>query len=369
MGITGKVSICVPIYNTERYLARCIESLTSQSYQDLEIILVDDGSTDSSGAICDEYAGRDPRIVAIHQPNGGEASARNAGLSAATGEYMMFCDSDDEYLSDAVRLMVDAIVEENADLVLGGYLERTGNLERFATGHLRRYSPQELMREKLSDQCPYGIGYIVSTVNGKLFRRELLSEHSIRFDGRFVIGNDTVLMCEYLKYAKLIYDMFAPVYVYYKFDPKERQQGMSWIYPDAVFHSIYVADKMIELAELDEPERERLIAEHYGVFIAGCVYASVNAHYLRGGALYPYLATFCTTVNLIQEGAKLCLKGVCAGKGTRAAATRLLSRFLVHNRYREAEKIMRLLGKIRRVKPYQGPGVRQMICLDGEKRK
>ena len=90
-----KVSIVVPVYNVERYLDRCVESLTSQTLSDIEIILVDDGSPDSCPAMCDDYARRDNRITVVHKVNGGLSSARNEGLKYISGEYFMFVDSDD----------------------------------------------------------------------------------------------------------------------------------------------------------------------------------------------------------------------------------------------------------------------------------
>lgn len=90
-----KVSIIIPVYNVEQYLERCLETVVNQSYKGLEIILVDDGSTDGSGKICDKYKELDERIVCIHKENGGLSSARNAGVNIATGEYFVFVDSDD----------------------------------------------------------------------------------------------------------------------------------------------------------------------------------------------------------------------------------------------------------------------------------
>ena len=91
----GKISIVVPVYNIERYIERCIESLVSQTYRNIEIILVDDGSEDASGCICDRYAGRDSRIRVIHKENGGLVSARTAGGMQATGDYVCSVDGDD----------------------------------------------------------------------------------------------------------------------------------------------------------------------------------------------------------------------------------------------------------------------------------
>ena len=91
----AKISVIVPVYNVESYLARCVDSILAQTYQNLEIILVNDGSRDASGSICDAYAQKDSRITVIHKENGGLSSARNAGIDAASGEYLTFVDSDD----------------------------------------------------------------------------------------------------------------------------------------------------------------------------------------------------------------------------------------------------------------------------------
>ena len=94
--MNSKVSIVVPIYNTEKYLKKCLDSIINQTYENLEIILVDDGSTDNSGKIIDDYAKKDSRIKAIHQKNAGQSTARNNGIKKATGKYISFIDGDDE---------------------------------------------------------------------------------------------------------------------------------------------------------------------------------------------------------------------------------------------------------------------------------
>ena len=99
------VSIVVPIYNVEKYLKRCVNSLLNQTYKNIEIILVDDGSTDSSGAICDQYKPKDNRIVVVHKSNGGLSDARNTGIDMARGEYIAFVDSDDYIHEDYIYNM------------------------------------------------------------------------------------------------------------------------------------------------------------------------------------------------------------------------------------------------------------------------
>nr|WP_279079399.1 glycosyltransferase family 2 protein [Catenibacterium mitsuokai] len=115
----GVISVVVPVYNVEPYLKECLESITNQTYRDLEIILIDDGSTDKSGDICDEYGKKDDRIIVIHQSNHGSASAKNAGLRKSSGEYLAFVDSDDFLQEDAYEFMVKQLEEYCADIIQG----------------------------------------------------------------------------------------------------------------------------------------------------------------------------------------------------------------------------------------------------------
>jgi glycosyltransferase involved in cell wall biosynthesis len=113
------VSIIVPIYNAERYLPHCLDSVTQQSYKNLQILLVDDGSTDGSPEICDEYAERDRRIHVLHRQNGGIAAAQNTGLDAAHGEFIAFCDDDDIMHSKNIEILLNAIRQTGADMAKG----------------------------------------------------------------------------------------------------------------------------------------------------------------------------------------------------------------------------------------------------------
>ena len=117
------VSIVVPVYNAGRYLPRCLDSIAAQTYGDIEVILVDDGSTDSSGSICDRYCTRDGRFRVIHQENKWLAEARNAGLSAARGDYVYFVDSDDWIHPQAVETLLAAIGKTGCEVAFGDYLE------------------------------------------------------------------------------------------------------------------------------------------------------------------------------------------------------------------------------------------------------
>ena len=121
-----KVSVIIPIYNVQEYLDECINSIVKQTYQNLEIILVDDGSPDSSPMICNEWEKQDDRIVVIHKENGGLSDARNAGLIKASGEYVLYVDSDDYLEIDTIEWMISCAISNNAEIVACTY-KRTNN--------------------------------------------------------------------------------------------------------------------------------------------------------------------------------------------------------------------------------------------------
>lgn len=163
-------SIIVPIYNVEALLPRCIDSLISQQYQNIEIILVNDGSTDSSEAICREYLNRDSRIKLINKENGGLSSARNAGLKLSKGEYIFFVDSDDYVTSDFCSVGVDGFLNHNADVVIFGFNNIFVDTNKVIKKHCRKsrvISKEEALKGTLID------GYINSLAWNKAYKREL----------------------------------------------------------------------------------------------------------------------------------------------------------------------------------------------------
>ncbi len=123
MDNTYLISIIVPVYNVEKYLRKCIDSIIYQTYQNIEIILVDDGSKDASGQICDEYAEKDARITVIHKENGGVSIARNRGLDIAMGQWILFVDADDILPTDALSYYAEIVTYYEVDMVLGSYVE------------------------------------------------------------------------------------------------------------------------------------------------------------------------------------------------------------------------------------------------------
>jgi len=195
-----KISVIIPIYKVEAYLHECVDSVLSQSYRDLEVILVDDGSPDGCPQICDEYARKDARVQVIHKENGGLSDARNVGLQRATGEYVLFIDSDDYWNdSDAVELLVDRVVQSggDADVVLFGrtvFYEHRKDRYRWPSLDLDRINGKGKV-EVLTYLTE--IGNLYTSANNKLINRNLLQEGGIRFKKG--------LLCEDLDWSIQVY--------------------------------------------------------------------------------------------------------------------------------------------------------------------
>ncbi|WP_407856661.1 glycosyltransferase family 2 protein [Enterococcus hailinensis] len=170
-----EISIIVPVYKVEKYLEKCVDSILAQTFTDFELILVDDGSPDNSGTICDEYAKKDPRVKVIHKENGGLSSARNAGINIAKGKYLGFIDSDDYIADDMYEILYKNIVKYNADIssieLISVYNDQF-SLKRHSST-VKVLNQEQVMRSVLEGTCFYAYAW------NKLYRRELFE--TIRF--------------------------------------------------------------------------------------------------------------------------------------------------------------------------------------------
>lgn len=191
------ISIILPIYNAEQYLHRCIDSILAQSYTDFELLLIDDGSKDASGDICDEYAVKDNRVRVFHKANGGVSSARNLGLDNAQGEYITFCDADDYVGVDWLAAYSEAIAS-HVDLAIQGYYAIDGDNTKekvFAPCHGENIEDKRLLITLLMREEMYGYLWV------KLFRRQIIEEYSIRFDTQSTFREDEQFFSKYMEYA------------------------------------------------------------------------------------------------------------------------------------------------------------------------
>ena len=198
------ISVIVPVYNVEKFLNQCVDSILAQTYKNFELILVDDGSKDKSGDICDDYAEKDPRIRVFHKENGGVSSARNCGLDNARGEYVCFVDSDDwvhnTYIEDMVK-------PEMYDLVIQGF--KDGNITK-------KYSIEYITNQiEILDAFIYhllkqdGPSHIIYS---KLYKSSIIEINKLRFDENIWLGEDLLFNLQFISYSKNVY--FTNTYSY-----------------------------------------------------------------------------------------------------------------------------------------------------------
>lgn len=226
-----KISVIVPVYNAERWLHRCIDSILAQTFTDYELLLIDDGSTDASGAICDEYAQRDTRIRVFHKPNGGVSSARNLGLDNAQGEWISFVDSDDWVNCNYLDLFTTQI-DNGAELIVQGFIPH-GNLWQTRTGINYKGAVKEGLLKLHKENI---LGFICN----KLYKLSIIKDSVLRFDTEVVLREDELFMLQYVeriftiqcieegayhydmpdfstKYGNIdLFDMFLKIYVVLK---------------------------------------------------------------------------------------------------------------------------------------------------------
>ncbi len=188
-----EVSIIVPVFQAEYYLSRCIDSILRQTFVDFEVLLIDDGSIDNSGVICDVYAEKDSRIRVFHRKNGGISSARNTGLDNATGKYIMFCDSDDYVEENWVSGLYQSICREKSVISVCGFFTE------------RKDSNQRIYKSiQIESSIPYSEYYRLREISidqfvwNKIFLNSVIQKHSLRFDESMVYGEDAVFVMNYV---------------------------------------------------------------------------------------------------------------------------------------------------------------------------
>ncbi|MCI7737036.1 MAG: glycosyltransferase [Clostridiales bacterium] len=205
------ISVIVPVYNTEKYLDACVASIVSQTHSVLQIILVDDGSCDSSGKICDAWANKDSRIQVIHQENAGVSAARNAGLQAASGELISFVDSDDVLPLDAYEQMLNSMKEKDLTMGRMSLMEEDGTViaqeQPFPSG---QFSIDDFIKELFQERRYCYLGFLWD----KLLKRTIIQNQDIRFDPRIRLNEDRLFLLEYLLHCSSISFCDAVVYFY-----------------------------------------------------------------------------------------------------------------------------------------------------------
>ena len=207
-----KLSIIIPVYNVKQYLHSCVQSVLTQTYQDLQVILVNDGSTDSSGILCDQLAQQDSRIQVVHKENGGLSDARNAGLMVATGDYVAFLDSDDVYLlNDGLEQLMALAQAEQSDVLLfqavDVYLHHQTARKAYDVEYMATHAGAEVFAQLVRTQS------FNMSACFQLIHRELLEQHQIYFE-KGLLSEDVDWSLRLWRHVSNVRAMNLPLYGY-----------------------------------------------------------------------------------------------------------------------------------------------------------
>lgn len=250
-------SVIVPVYNVESYLHRCIESVLEQKFTDFELILVDDGSPDNCGAICDDYAAKDSRIRVIHKENGGLVSARQAGAEAASGDYICCVDGDDWLSSDYLERFADCIQNDHSEIVCGGMVlsyhdKQIQNTIPFRSGfYCRAKMEEELFPHLIQNKRA---GYFTPTLCGKAIKRELYFPIQMTVDPRIKIGEDgaCTIPCIYRAQSLSVLSVCSYIYRQNEASMTKNNKAFSWSGPKLIAEHLM---HKIDCSQLDFQEQ------------------------------------------------------------------------------------------------------------------
>jgi len=223
--MSPKISIIVPIYNAQKTIERCIDSILNQDFSDFELILIDDGSKDNSGKICDTYAGKDQRVRVIHKENSGVSVSRNLALREAKGEYLQFLDADDWITPNATRLLVESMETNDCDMVIADFyrvigerLSHKGSIDE--DGVLSREEFANFMMENPADFY-YGVLW------NKLYKRSIIEKNQLCMNPKISWCEDFMFNLEYIRHCENIFVLQVPIYYYVKTKGSLVSQSMS----------------------------------------------------------------------------------------------------------------------------------------------
>lgn len=200
----GLVSIIVPVYKAEKYVHQCVDSLLAQTYTNIEVILVDDGSPDNCGKICDEYAAKDSRVKVIHQKNGGVSAARNIAIAHSLGEWITFVDADDKVTDD----YIEKLMSKDGDWIIGGYRDTNHHICQLNED---KYVGNNRVFQFFQEHQNY---LYTNTIWGKLYNSYIINEYNIKFNSCLRFSEDLIFNLDYLRHSNTISLSCTTNYIY-----------------------------------------------------------------------------------------------------------------------------------------------------------
>ena len=243
------ISVIVPIYNSEKYLEECIKSILNQSYRDFELLLIDDGSKDSSGEICKRYELKDTRVKYVHKTNGGVSSARNEGIKLATGKYIAFVDSDDIVKDN----MLEVLFSKHADFAMCGY-ELYDDINKQILNQFVCTKLDGDVRELANNVSDYLLPPYLLGPCFKLFDKEIIKKYDIQFPPELSYGEDAIFVFKYLLHCKTVGISSYIGYVYRKYGNETLSGKFLLDKIDINYQINTMIDKFLKQEEVDERE-------------------------------------------------------------------------------------------------------------------
>jgi len=255
------ISVIISVYKAEKYLEGCLDSICNQTYRELEIILVDDGSPDNSGKICDEYAKRDNRVLVIHKENGGISSGRNAGIKVAKGEYLIFYDSDDFVPNNSVEDLYNTCEKDNADIAMCGFIKKKNGkiLLRF-TGKNGIFNKDEALKRLLEETD------INCTVWNKIFKKESIK--NIYFDENLSVAEDFKFLYQAFKKVNKISINTNKIVYHYEVRNGSLMQGR---FNQKFIKEVTLCSDILEEIKIENSKLERAAIKRYQRSMVSCL--------------------------------------------------------------------------------------------------
>ncbi len=202
MNNTPAISVIVPVYNVEKYLPRCIESILNQTFTDFELLLVDDGSPDCCGKICDEYATKDNRIRVFHKTNEGVSSARNVGLNKAKGKWISFIDSDDWVDENLLDSLFNSAVNNPSDLVISGYIRVSSKCKKIMMYEKKTLKTNQISLDLIESELNKSVKFRMPW--GRLFKKDIITSNGIIFNENLSLGEDFLFNLQYIMHISSV---------------------------------------------------------------------------------------------------------------------------------------------------------------------
>lgn len=274
------ISIIIPVYNSQEYICACMESILKQININCEIILVNDGSIDNSGKICDSYREKHDFIKVIHQKNGGPSEARNTGIEYAKGKYIIFIDSDDIIDEKAIEKLLKFAKEDESDIIFYGYRceIRSKNIIKVSKIYYEEKTCE--MEEFKKDFCKYLDKWYLSLITNKMYKREIINKNNIKFDIMLKNSEDLVFNFEFMKFCKKVSIKEDILYYYLK---KNNDNSISSIYHENLIQMQQYAFEKIRKMLIDMKANNKfninMIEKQYLSILFSIIYNIENGKY------------------------------------------------------------------------------------------